>query len=283
MLRFRELFPKRTCSIIGMIHIGALPGTPKYNGNMKEIIKNALREAIIYKDCQLDGIIVENMHDVPYVKSKDISSETTAMMTRICIEIRKLMPENIACGTQILAGCNKEALAVAKAADFNFIRTEGYIFSHIADEGFMDGCSGNLLRYRKYIDANNILIFADIKKKHSSHAITSDINISEIVKAAEFFLVDGVILTGSTTGDPADVQELNEVKKVAKGPVLVGSGVSIDNIDHYMSSDAIIIGTNFKINGNWENAVAKEKVDDFMRKLEKIQGKIQDTGKKVLT
>lgn len=58
---------------------------------------------------------------------------------------------------------------------------------------------------------------------------------------------------------------------MAKGPVLVGSGVSIDNINRYMSSDAVIIGTNFKINENWENAVAKEKVDDFMRKLEKIQ------------
>ncbi|XP_014609065.1 PREDICTED: uncharacterized protein F13E9.13, mitochondrial isoform X3 [Polistes canadensis] len=149
------------------------------------------------------------MHDVPYVKSKDISSETTAMMTKVCVEIRKVIPESIACGIQILAGCNKEALAVAKAADFNFIRSEGYIFSHIADEGFIDGCSGNLLRYRKHIDAENILIFADIKKKHSSHAITSDISIAETVKAAEFFLADGVILTGSATGDPADLQELN--------------------------------------------------------------------------
>lgn len=58
---------------------------------------------------------------------------------------------------------------------------------------------------------------------------------------------------------------------MAKGPVLIGSGVSIDNINCYVSSDAVIIGTNFKINENWENAVAKEKVDDFMRKLEKIQ------------
>ncbi|XP_015181914.1 PREDICTED: uncharacterized protein F13E9.13, mitochondrial [Polistes dominula] len=269
MLRFRKLFPKSTCSVIGMIHVGALPGTPKYNGSMKEIIKTALKEAMIYKDCQVDGIIVENMHDVPYVKSKDISSETTAMMTRICVEIRKVIPESIACGIQILAGCNKEALAVAKAADFNFIRSEGYIFSHIADEGFIDGCSGNLLRYRKHIDAENILIFADIKKKHSSHAITSDISIAETVKAAEFFLADGVILTGSATGDPADLQELKEVKKVAKGPVLIGSGVSIENIDHYKSSDAVIVGTSFKIDGNWKNAVSKDKVHDFVTKIRK--------------
>ncbi|KAK2584250.1 hypothetical protein KPH14_006661 [Odynerus spinipes] len=271
MLRFRKLFPKKTCSVIGMIHVGGLPGTPKYNGSTREIIKNALREALIYKDCKVDGIIVENMHDVPYVRPKDVSPEITSMMTRICVEVRKLIPESLACGIQILAGCNKEALAVAKAADFNFIRSEGYIFSHIADEGFIDGCSGSLLRYRKYIDSDDILVFADIKKKHSSHAITSDISISEAVKAAEFFLVDGVIVTGSATGDPVDVNELNEVKRVAKGPILIGSGVSFDNMDRYASADAMIIGTNFKIDGNWENSVAKDKVSDFMTKLEEIQ------------
>lgn len=67
---------------------------------------------------------------------------------------------------QILAGCNKEAIAVAKAANFQFIRAEGFVFSHIADEGFTDACAGTLLRYRKQIDADDILIFADIKKKH---------------------------------------------------------------------------------------------------------------------
>lgn len=57
-------------------------------------------------------------------------------------------------------------MAVAKAADFQFIRAEGYVFSHIADEGFINACAGTLLRYRRQIDADDILIFADIKKKH---------------------------------------------------------------------------------------------------------------------
>lgn len=67
---------------------------------------------------------------------------------------------------QILAGGNKEALAVALAANLDFIRAEGFVFSHMADEGFTDACAGTLLRYRKTIDADNILIFTDIKKKH---------------------------------------------------------------------------------------------------------------------
>lgn len=246
-------------------------GTPLYNGSTKKIIDDALRSALIYKECLLDGVLVENMHDVPYVQSKDLSPDTTAMMSRVCTEIRRMMPESIPCGVQILAGCNKEALAVAKATDFQFIRAEGFVFSHIADEGFTNATAGPLLRYRKQIDAENVLVFTDVKKKHSSHAITADVNLSETVKAAEFFLTDGVILTGSATGDPADATELGEVKKCAEGPVLIGSGVTADNIKDYLSSDAVIVGSHFKIDGKWGNKVDESRVSNFMIKLNNLQ------------
>ena len=42
----------------------------------------------------------------------------------------------------------------------------------------------------------------------SSHAITSDISISDVAAAAELFLSDGVIVTGSSTGQPASKEEL---------------------------------------------------------------------------
>nr|XP_034184923.1 uncharacterized protein F13E9.13, mitochondrial isoform X1 [Osmia lignaria] len=208
MLGFHTLFNKGRCAVIGMVHVGALPGSPLYGGDTRKILDNAIKEALIYKDCYVDGILVENMHDIPYVGPKDISPETTAFMTRICTEIKRALPDNLPCGVQILGGCNKEAMAVAKAADFQFIRAEGFVFSHIADEGFTDACAGSLLRYRKQIDAEDVLILADIKKKHSSHSITSDVSLSETVKAAEFFLADGIILTGTATGDPASAAEL---------------------------------------------------------------------------
>ena len=64
-------------------------------------------------------------------------------------------------------GSNKEALAVAQTSGADFIRAEGYVFSHVADEGWMDSCAGELLRYRKFINAENVLVLTDIKKKHS--------------------------------------------------------------------------------------------------------------------
>lgn len=67
---------------------------------------------------------------------------------------------------QVLAAGNTEALAIAKACSLNFIRAEGFVFSHIADEGFLDANAGHILRYRRHIEAEDVLIFTDIKKKH---------------------------------------------------------------------------------------------------------------------
>lgn len=135
------------------------------------------------------------MHDIPYIQNEMIGPEVIASMTRIATEVKKIVSKT-PCGIQILASGNVQALAIAKAANFQFIRAEGFVFSHIADEGFTDACAGRLLRYRKQIDAENIQIFTDLKKKHSSHSITSDVSLLETVHAAEFFLTDGVILTG---------------------------------------------------------------------------------------
>ena len=104
------------------------------------------------------------MHDIPYL-NRQVGPEIVASMSVVCNEVKK-EANNLPCGIQILAGANKEALAVAKAAGLQFIRAEGFVFSHIADEGTMNSDAGELLRYRKQIDADDILVFTDIKKKH---------------------------------------------------------------------------------------------------------------------
>ena len=66
--------------IIGMIHVDALPGTPKFKGNIKEIIKKSLTEAEIYLNYQIPILMIENMHDTPYLNRK-VGPEITAVMS----------------------------------------------------------------------------------------------------------------------------------------------------------------------------------------------------------
>lgn len=272
MKKFIKIF-KRSKVVIGMIHIEALPGTPKSKNSIASIIDKAKREAETYKKAGVDAIAIENMHDTPYL-NKNVGPEITAVMTRVGAEIKRVV-NNMPVGIQILAAANKEALAVAQAAELDFIRAEGFVFGHIGDEGYIESCAGELLRYQKQIGAENILIFTDIKKKHSSHSITSDVSIEETAHAAEFFMSDGVIVTGVATGTEANPEEIIAVKKSVKIPVIVGSGVTYENLESYLKiSDALIVGSYFKKRGYWENELDFAKTKKFMDKAKKIRDSI---------
>lgn len=255
--------------VIGMIHVSALSGTPNYKGSVKQIIEQAKREALIYKENGIDAIAIENMHDVPYLKRK-VGPEITSLMSIIGYEVKNLT--NLQCGIQILAGANKHALAAAHSAGLDFVRTEGFVFAHVADEGIMKSDAGELLRYRKQIAAENILIFTDIKKKHSSHLITSDVDIIETGKAAQFFLSDGIIITGSSTGYEADINEVIKAKDEIEIPVIIGSGITAENITKYLPiADAFIVGSSLKKKGRWMNDVDAERVKKLMNKVNELK------------
>ena len=267
MQNFDKIF-KVKHPIIGMIHVQALSGTPKNKYSIDKIIAMAVSEAKIYKQCGIDAIMIENMHDVPYQKN-NVGHEISTAMALIAHLVKTTT--NLPVGIQILAGANKAALAVAKTANLDFVRVEGFVFGHVADEGYIDSQAAEIMRYRKQIDAENIAVFTDIKKKHSSHAVTADIDISEVAHAAEFFLSDAVIVTGKHTGSTANTNEIKDVKKATRLPVIIGSGVNYHNLEEYLHiSDALIIGSYFKKDGYWENELDEDRISQFMKRKREL-------------
>src|SRR6202012_15908 len=112
------------------------------------------------------------------------------------------------------------AVAVALAANLDFVRAEGFAFAHVADEGWIDSSAAELLRYRRMIGAEHVQIWADVKKKHSSHAITADVSIGETAHAVEFMRGDAVIVTGLVTGDAPQRADGLPVKQKTGLPVM---------------------------------------------------------------
>jgi membrane complex biogenesis BtpA family protein len=256
-------------ALIAMIHLPALPGTPKSNLSPSQIIKSAVHEAKIYQKAGIKALMIENMHDVPYLNTQ-AGHEIASLMAIVGHEIKK--QTGMYCGIQILAGANKAAMAAAYTSGMDFIRAEGFVFGHLADEGYIDSSAAELLRYRKAIGAENVLVFTDIKKKHSSHAITSDVSLAETAKAAEFFLSDGVILTGKSTAEEANITELKAVSASVKLPILIGSGITNSNIsDYYYLADGFIVGSYLKKDGNWQNPPDTERISKLLKAITKLK------------
>ncbi len=244
-------------ALIGMLHVGALPGTAAAHHGVEKLIQQMVAEARVYRDAGFTALAIENMHDRPYLKG-GVGPEVTAAMTVVGREVKR--ETGLPLGVQVLAGANREALAVAHAIGAEFVRVEGFVFAHVADEGLIESCAGELLRYRRQIGAERVLVFADIKKKHSAHAITADVSLAETAQAAEFFLADGVIVTGAATGAEASDAEVNAVREAVSLPVLVGSGITPDNLARFSAATGFIVGSSVKQGGRWDRALDPDAV-----------------------
>lgn len=249
--------------VIAMIHLGALPGTPACGLTVREIEKTATREAKILREAGVHGLMLENMHDTPYLRGS-VGPEIVAAMAIIAGAVKQT--SKLPCGVQVLAGANLEAMAVAHAAGLDFIRAEGFAFAHVADEGIVQSSAAELLRYRRAIGADSVQVWADVKKKHSSHAITADVDIGETAHAVEFMRGDAVIVTGAVTGDAPQRGDVLAVKRKTRLPVYLGSGVTATNLKSFFpAADGFIVGSEFKQDGHWSRAVERERVERFMR------------------
>ena len=256
-----------TKPVIGMIHVGALPGTPRYHASLSRIVAQAVREARIYRECGVDGIAIENMHDLPYLRG-GVGPEIVSSMTVVAHAVRAEFKGPI--GIQVLAAANREALAVAHATNLEFVRVEGFTFAHVADEGIIQSCAADLLRYRKQIGAEKVQVWADIKKKHASHAITADVSLEDTAHAAEFMGADALIITGTATGRPPRIADVKAASHAAKLPIILGSGIDARNVKSFMpAADGFIIGSFFKKDGYWENDVDASRVDSFLSQARK--------------
>jgi uncharacterized protein len=188
-----------------MVGVLPLPGSPRYAGSSKAVINNALEDLEQYLEAGADVVVLENSHDIPYIKPP-LDPQCIALMKRIAKEARKRFDGPI--GIQLLEAANESALEIACEADLDFLRVEGYVFAHIGGAGFIEGCAGRLLRKRAELGCNNIKIFGDVNKKHCSLALTADLDIMDVVNQAEFFLVDGIIVTGPRTRESPELKEL---------------------------------------------------------------------------
>ena len=247
----------RDRALVGMVHVGALPGTPFAGASVAELGERAAGEASVLDETGFDAVMIENMHDRPYVWGGH-GAEITAAMTAVGLAVRGATDKPL--GVQVLSGGHLEALAVALAIGAAFIRCENFVFAEVADEGLVSrGVAGELLRERRRLGAEQIAVLGDIQKKHASHAMTADVSIGEHAEAAEFFGVDGLIVTGRATGKGADLGDLKAVRAATRLPVAVGSGVTPANVAEVLvEADAVIVGSSLKVGGIWTGPVDPE-------------------------
>ena len=246
--------------IIGMVHCWPMPGAPGYTGyGVDTVIEHALEDARALAEGGVDGLIVENMWDVPFRSGSNVAPESIAVHAvvarAVCDDV------DLPIGINLVHNGGTALLGIAIAAGASFIRVCMFTGAGVWDAGQWDeGCAAELMRRRKELDAEHIKIFADVDKKHSVRF--PGIDLETHVSWTRYFGADALIVSGRMTGDAPDVAKVSEAKALAGDrPLLVGSGADERNIAAFLDvADGAIVGTSLKHGGDCANPVDPERV-----------------------
>lgn len=249
--------------IIGMVHLLPLPGAPGYDFyGLEAVIEHALRDAEALTSGGVDGLIVENMWDLPYYVGTDVPPEE---MTAQAVAARAIVEAvEVPVGINVIHNGGRVTLAIAVAAGADFIRVCLLTGARVWDTGELDrGCAAELFRWRKNLGAEHIKIFADVDKKHS--VPFPGIDLATHIEWTEFYLADALIVSGKMTGAAPELEKVKRARELATRPVLMGSGTTADNIAQFLRyADGAIVGTDLKVDGVAENPVDMERVKRYM-------------------
>jgi membrane complex biogenesis BtpA family protein len=264
-----ELFKVKK-PIIGMVHLPPLPGSPGFKGReLIHIFQRAKEDAKALEAGGADGLIVENFGDAPYFKT-NVPPETVSVMAAV---VKSVIDEvEIPVGANVLRNDAKAALAIAHATGGKFIRVNVFTEAVVSDQGIIEACAPELLRYRRDLGVKEIKIFADVHVKHAAPLVPRA--LKEVARdSVERGMADALIVTGPRTGAVIELEDLVKVKEaVPKAPVLAGSGVDKTNVLEILERcDGVIVGTSLKVDGVTTNPVDRQRVADFLQVVRRIR------------
>ncbi len=199
--------------IIGMVHCWPMPGAPGYTGyGLDVIIEHAIRDAEALREGGVDGLIVENMWDIPFRAGSRIAPESIAAHAVVARAVGQAV--DLPLGINLVHNGGTALLGIALAAGARFIRVCMFTGAGVWEAGEWDeGCSADLMRRRKELGAEHIKILADVDKKHSVRF--PGIDLATHIEWTRFSGADGLIVSGRMTGDAPDLAKVREAKALA--------------------------------------------------------------------
>ena len=262
-MNLKQIF-NTTQPIIGVVHLLPLPTSARWGGSLSAIIDRAEQEAVALVSGGVDGIIVENFFDAPFPKSR-VDPAVVSAMTTVVSRLMELV--SLPIGINVLRNDSLSAMAIASCTGAAFIRVNVLSGVMATDQGLIEGCAYELLRYRREL-GSHVKIMADVLVKHAQPLSSSDL-INALRETIDRGLADAAIISGVATGSPPTLEDLKVAKAAAGGvPIVIGSGANFDNIGSLMQfADGVIVSSSLKRQGKIENSIDPIRVSQFVETI----------------
>jgi uncharacterized protein len=262
-VNLKQIF-NTTQPIIGVVHLLPLPTSARWGGSLSAIIDRAEQEAVALASGGVNSIIIENFFDAPFPKSR-VDPAVVSAMTIIVSRLRELVAMPI--GINVLRNDSLSAMAIASCTGAAFIRVNVLSGVMATDQGLIEGCAHELLRYRRELGCD-VKIVADVLVKHAQPLSSGDITTA-VHETIDRGLADAIILSGVATGCPPRLEDLRLAKAAAGNtPIIIGSGADFSNISNLMQfADGVIVSSSLKRQGKIENSIDPIRVSQFVEAM----------------
>lgn len=249
-------------TVIGMVHLVPLPGSPRWAGSMRDVIAAALADARALIDGGVDALLVENFGDAPFTAGR-VEPATVAAMSVVAAEVRREFPRT-RLGLNVLKNDARAALGVAAAVGAEFIRVNVHAGAVLADQGVVQSDAYSTLRDRRLLGVD-VAIVADVGGKHAVPLapVETEQMARDLVHRG---LADALVVSGAATGQATPLGEVKRVRSaVPDVPLLIGSGVTAETAAELLSvADGLIVGTSVKRDGDVRQPVDRARVEKLV-------------------
>ena len=248
-------------AIIAMCHLQAMPGDPYYDKSkgMVWVVEKAKKDVEALQEGGVDAIMFSNEYSLPYLTN--VRTETVAAMARVIGELKGIV--EVPFGVNCLWDPNA-SLDLAVATGAKFVR-EIFTGVYSSDFGLWNTDCGKTVRHQREIGAEDVKLLFNIVPEAASYLGSR--TIESIAKTTIFNCKpDALCVSGATAGTALDPEILRRAKSVSGDtPVFANTGCRPDTIGNLLKiADGAVVGTYFKYDGKFENAVDKNRVKEFM-------------------
>jgi len=250
-------------SLLGVIHLPALPGSPGFEGGDAELASieaSAARDAEALAKAGFDAAILENFGDAPFEPER-VAPVTVAAMTRCALAVRRVAPA-LTLGINVLRNDAEAALGIAVATGASMVRINVHTGARVTDQGLIQGRAHHTTRPRRTLHAEHVQLLCDVDVKHSAPLAPRAL-ADEAADLAGRGRADAVLVTGRGTGHGIEADDLSVVLAAVNVPVLVASGVTLAALPSLRAAHGVIVGSCLRASGRAGDAIAPELARTF--------------------
>lgn len=244
--------------VIGMVHFGALPGTPLFDPKL-DLVAAARTELQALQNAGFDAVMFGNENDRPYEFTVDTAS--TATMAAIIGELKSDI--TVPFGVNVLWD-PLATVALGAATGAHFVR-EIFTGVYASDMGSWTTDAAKAMRYRERLGRSDMAMLYNVSAEFAYSL--DQRSLPDRARSAVFSSIpDAVLVSGQITGEAATMSDLSAVKAALPDtPVMANTGVKHDTVAEVMSiADGCIVGSSLKVDGHTWNTIDPERAKNFM-------------------